>query len=80
VALTDQIHLDKKGEYKIIPKLGKPCKLGGVDELDMKLENLKELYKQVYPHRGWDEEGIDAIGLGITNQYILEPKNKKANS
>lgn len=71
-ALIEQVYFNKSGDITFIPKVGREeIKIGNTQELDKKVEHLKESYKYIIPRNGWGE--YKALNLEHVNQIILEP-------
>lgn len=71
--LFDQIHINKKDELTLVPKMGhhivvvgEPC------ELEKKLENLMTFYKKGMPEAGWSK--YSKINLKYDDQVICTKK------
>ncbi len=52
--MVEQIYVDRVGEYTLIPKIGgQKIQLGTCKDLEQKIYNLKEFYRQAMPTEGW---------------------------
>lgn len=52
--MVEQIYVNNRNEYTLIPKLGnQKILLGKYDEMDNKLENLEIFYKNAIATKGW---------------------------
>lgn len=68
-ALIEQIHVDKKENIILIPKIGKEkILLGDVAQLDEKMEDLKTFYKEGITREGWNKFAY--LNLKYENQVI----------
>ena len=55
-ALFDQIVVNDKGEFVLIPSVGNHSVLiGDVNDLEEKFNKLKIFYREALNHKGWDE-------------------------
>ena len=53
-AMTEQIYVDNKNEFTLIPKMGKQkIRLGKYELIEDKLENLAIFYQQAITQKGW---------------------------
>ena len=53
-AMTEQIYVNNKNQFTLIPKLGKQkIRLGKYDLIEEKLENLEIFYQQAVAEKGW---------------------------
>lgn len=53
-ALVEQIHIEKSGDFLLIPKIGKEkIILGDIYNLENKIFNLKQFYKEGLTRVGW---------------------------
>ena len=65
----DQIYLNNKKEFELIPKVGNHIiVLGNLENLDKKFENLFYLYRDGFSHTGWDI--YKTINLKFDNQIV----------
>jgi len=65
-ALVEQIVIDESNRMTLIPKVGPRLVMGDSKDLNQKLMNLKEGYKQILKRDGW--EGIEELNFEIKNQ------------
>lgn len=73
-AYAEQIDVDRKGDFMIAPKVGDyKIKLGSIDNIDEKLENLKTFVKEVVPNQGW--QVCEALDLRFKDQIVCTKKN-----
>ncbi|MEL6989041.1 MAG: cell division protein FtsQ, partial [Bacteroidota bacterium] len=69
--LIEQVYVDQKKEYILIPKIGKEnILLGSMDYYETKFENLEIFYKEGLRNVGWNK--YKSIDLSIENQIICE--------
>lgn len=67
--LVDQIHVDKEGEFILVPKVPGPViLLGDTSRLKEKFGNLYHVFKTILPARGWDH--YKTINLKYERQVI----------
>ena len=53
---VQQIHVDRKGEFWLVPLLGKQkIRLGTLADLEDKFENIKIFYENAMPYEGWNK-------------------------
>ncbi len=72
-SLISQIYINSKGEYDLIPELGRQTiQLGNLDNLDEKLRNLEAFYRKKIPEEGWDK--YETINLMYKNQIVCKKK------
>ncbi len=72
-SLISQIYVNSKGEYDLIPELGKQTiQLGSLDNLEEKLRNLEAFYRKKIPEEGWDK--YETINLMYKNQIVCKKK------
>lgn len=65
----EQIYVNNKGEYELIPRVGAHhILLGSMDQWEKKLKNLELLYRQGFSKYGWNT--YETINLKYTNQVI----------
>jgi len=70
---VEQIYLNKKGEYEIVPRVGAHLiKLGSHDNFREKFRNLKAFYKKGLNNVGWNQYLI--INLKYDNQIICKKR------
>jgi cell division protein FtsQ len=68
-AQTEQIFVNQKKEYELIPKVGDHVVLlGDINRLDKKLKYLKHFYLNVIQSKGW--RTYTAINLKFDNQIV----------
>ena len=68
-ALTDYIYIDKKGEFNIVPRIGRQdIKLGNTENLENKFINLKSFYKGTINKINIDQ--YRAISIKFDDQVI----------
>ncbi len=68
-AQIDQIWVDSKNKINLIPRTGNHIvTIGNIEDLDEKLYNLGEFYRQVLPLAGWDT--YKTINLEYKNQIV----------
>lgn len=66
-ALIEQIEIEDAEHITLIPKVGKQkISFGSIEDLELKLQNLKISYKTLLPAKGWTK--YDTINVSITNQ------------
>lgn len=69
-ALIEQVYFDNDGYITLIPKIGREqIAIGSTDDLDYKIENLKESYKLIMKQYGWNN--FKVMNLDIVNQIGL---------
>lgn len=66
-ALCEQINIDKNGDLTIMPKLGKELVIGSMDDLDIKLRNIKGTYRKVLGTENWNT--LKKFNFSTINQY-----------
>jgi cell division protein FtsQ len=70
---VEQIYLNKKGEYEIVPRVGAHLiKLGTYENYREKFRNLKAFYKKGLNNVGWNQYLI--INLKYDNQIICKKR------
>lgn len=68
-ALVEQIHVDERGEFEIVPMLGSHTILmGRADDLENKFKRLEIFYKEVL--KNVDEEKYRTVNVQFKNQII----------
>jgi len=68
-AQISQIYYNSRGDWELVPEMGGHIiKLGQLDNLDEKLENLTAFYHDLSQHNGWDNYKI--INLTFNNQIV----------
>jgi len=66
---VEQIYVNARGEYELIPRVGAHhILLGSMDQWEKKLRNLELLYRQGLSRYGWNT--YQTINLKYTNQVI----------
>ena len=69
----NQIYVNSKGEYDLIPELGSHViKFGKTDDMNEKLRNLESFYKRKLIQEGWEK--YDIINLMYKNQIVCTKK------
>ena len=69
--LIAQVHIDRLGEFLLIPILGnQKILLGNLNEIDHKMSNLKRFYKKVMPVEGWNKYSL--INLKFRGQVVCK--------
>lgn len=69
----DQIYYNKKSDIEMIPKVGDyVIKLGGMDNIDIKLTKLSNLYKEGFSEFGWDNYSM--VKLEFEGQVVCVRK------
>lgn len=69
LSLVEQIDLDDKGEFTLIPKIGnEKIFLGGSDLIEDKLDRLKIFYKENMGRQGWNVYQL--VNLKFKGQVI----------
>ena len=64
-----QLHVNRRGEYELIPRVGAhQILMGSMEEWKLKLRNLELLYSQGFSAYGWNS--YRSINLKYTNQVI----------
>ncbi|RLD21902.1 MAG: hypothetical protein DRI69_02790 [Bacteroidetes bacterium] len=72
-SLTEQLDVSKNGQITIIPAVGDlKIIFGHAENIDVKLENLKATYKQLFEHGGWDT--YETIDLSYSGQVVCKKK------
>lgn len=68
-AMFEQIHVEESGDYILVPNIANlKIRLGSLDELDLKFENLRLYLDQGVEKRGWS--AYKEINLKFTNQVV----------
>ncbi len=68
-----QIHVNKTGEYTLIPKVGNhKIELGGIDNYRKKFKKLHALYTEGFKRTGWNK--YSKINLRYKNQVVCTKK------
>lgn len=71
--LVSQIYVDKKMQYHLVPKVGEEkILLGSSEDLNEKLFDLKEFYKEGLPRVGWNKYAV--LDLRNKDQVIGQKK------
>lgn len=69
----DQIYYDKKSNYELLPKVGDyVIKFGGIENIDLKLLKLNNLYKEGFLEFGWDN--YSEVKLEFDGQVVCVRK------
>ncbi len=72
-AQTDQIFVNEKFEFEIVPRVGgQLIIIGNIEQLDKKFTKLKALYSESFSHIGWNKYAI--INLKFKNQVVCTKK------
>lgn len=72
-SLIEQIHLGSKGEFTLIPKVGRQKVLFGTfDNHEDKLWRLKKFYQQIMPYEGWRK--YKSIDLRYKQQVVTKKR------
>jgi len=70
-AQIEQLFVNDNLDIELIPRVGNQrIILGNADSLSLKMENLREFYKQAMPKVGWDT--YKSINIKYTNQVVCE--------
>lgn len=70
-ALFEQVYLNQKGDFVLIPNVGdQKIVLGTVQDMEQKLENLKVFYREAMPYEGWNK--YRTINLSYNGQVVCE--------
>lgn len=68
-AMFEQIHVEESGDYILVPNIANiKIRLGSLDEMDLKFENLRLYLEQGVDKRGWS--AYKEINLKFTNQVV----------
>lgn len=68
-AQFQQIYIDEKGEFELIPRVGNHrILIGDVSDMEEKIEKLKVFYKEGLSKTGWNE--YQTINLKFKNQVV----------
>ncbi len=71
--MIEQIYVNAKREYTLIPKLGnQKILLGKYEQIDIKLENLKIFYNKAIANLGWRK--YKTIDLRYKGQIVTEKR------
>lgn len=71
-ALVEQVNFDKNGYITLIPKVGREeIKIGSTEELELKVDLIKNSYKHILRQDGWG--AYKALNVDIPNQIRMEP-------
>ncbi|MBP6793531.1 MAG: hypothetical protein KA143_00675 [Saprospiraceae bacterium] len=71
--LIEQMATDNDGDWILVPKLGpSKIRIGGLDNMDEKVESIKKVYKKILPAEGWDKYSV--INLKFKGQVICTKK------
>ncbi|MEO1517777.1 MAG: cell division protein FtsQ [Bacteroidota bacterium] len=69
--LVEQLHVNKKNEIILTPKIGKQqIELGSLDDLEDKIFRLKTFYKEGMPYAGWNK--YKNINLKFKGQIVCK--------
>ena len=69
----DQIYVDSDDEIDLIPRLGNNLiHLGSIENLEGKLNNLEEFYREVLPQVGWNY--YSRIDLEYRDQIVCKKR------
>lgn len=72
-AQIEQLYVDKNGEITMAPLIGDQLiEFGDASDFRVKFRNLKALYEQAFPKKGWDY--YSKINLKYTNQVVCTKK------
>ena len=76
MSMIDQIDIDRKGNFELIPKLGDQMILfGDTSDLSNKFEKFKLFYSKVIPVHGWSK--YNKIDLQFKNQVVASIRGKQ---
>lgn len=71
--MIEQIHINRKGEFTLVPKIGDQIiVLGSTENLESKFERLKTFYDEVLPHEGWDK--YSSFSLKYKDQIVCNKR------
>jgi len=71
--MIDQIYIKNNDEIELIPKVGNQLiEFGTIDDLELKFEKLKALYKDGFKKTGWSQ--YKTINLKYKNQVVCSKK------
>ena len=69
--LVEQVYVDQRKEFTLIPKIGKQkIIIGAYDRIDDKIARLKTFYKEAIPYTGWQK--YKAINLKYKGQVVAK--------
>ena len=72
-AMVQQVYVDAGGEYTLIPILGdQKIRLGNLDDLDDKLQRLKDFYAEAMPYEGWKKYA--SISVKYRGQIVCKKR------
>lgn len=72
-ALISQIYVNSKGEFDLIPQLGKQIiHLGSIENIEKKLNKLEIFYKKAMMKAGWEKYAT--INLEYKDQIVCTKK------
>mgnify|MGYP000963269271 CR=1 FL=1 len=72
-ALTDQIYVNEKAEFELVPRVGgQLIVLGDIDHIENKFVKLKALYSESFNQVGWNKYAV--INLKYKNQVVCTRK------
>ena len=64
-----QVYVNSKNEFELIPRVGSHViHLGGMDDFEARLDNLRKLYNQGFSTVGWNQ--FETINLKYENQVV----------
>lgn len=70
-AQIGQVYINSQGEYDLVPQLGNHLiRLGSMEDVSQKLDDLKLFYKEVLLREGWNKYEI--ISLKYKNQVVCK--------
>lgn len=68
-ALVEQLYVDKKGEFVLVPKLGSSViQFGRIKDAADKLKRIKIFYSDGLPYTGWNQ--YKALDVRFKNQVV----------
>ena len=71
--MIEQIYINNKREYTLVPKLGNQLIVfGNYEDLDIKLEKLKVFYEQAIANEGWRK--YKNIDLSFAGQVVAQKR------
>lgn len=72
----EQVHINPNGKVDVYPRIGKQIiRLGRIEQVEKKFENLKLFYDRVMPVVGWNK--YHELNIAYTNQVIGKKDLKK---
>lgn len=70
-ALVEQVYFESNGDITFIPKIGRErIEIGTTENLDYKIENLKQSYKLIMKQKGWNS--FKTLNLAYKNQVLID--------